>query len=377
MKNKMSTLLKTGMTIFAALAFMTGTGAQTPKLRSVKYMTYEAAVNSSGKVVPGKIDRTSNRDGYYELYDNKGNTLMYSALLFSDDVYKDNVYIYDASYKLIRQDNYQNDGKELRDYWLYFYNDRGDVVEKKNFSCYDGNAKPYGTFLLEEVDNYKYDAAHHDIYSEDVNYFYDSHTHNMTNRSKYKETHRYDDAGRVLEEKRWNCSTYYNAGYTPEDEPYALIDRTLYVYDGRGNKIKEYRYSGARETYDDNGELSHLIDRKYDSRNRILEERTYFASDMTKCYRKVYTYDDAKNEKIQTSYDVEGAKTETVLHRTNAKKLDIYQQKIDYKKNERHEWTFEYTYDKYGKWVKVIIRHSGNGEKFEPQQVIVREISYY
>lgn len=119
MKNKMSTLLKTVMTVFAALAFMTDTGAQTPKIRSIKYMTYEAAVNSSGKVVPGKIDRTSNRDGYYELYDNKGNTLMYSALLFSDDVYKDNVYIYDASSKLIRQDNYQSDGKELRDYWLY------------------------------------------------------------------------------------------------------------------------------------------------------------------------------------------------------------------------------------------------------------------
>lgn len=374
--------------VLIALILCVDLQAQAPPIKSIKFLRYQAKQLPTGEVVPGSIWRGSNKDGWYELRDKRGNVLEGCSLITSDSVYKDRVYIYDNSGKLIREEMYQRDGHELRDYWIYKYDYKGREILRENYSCYNGNAKPLPDFLLYEKCEKSYMFTGDEVISETwTTNFYDegqSTPRTSTSRKYDYEYKTIGDKKYMISKKvyKWEKGNGQWNGQGFNVGEWEMDDKIVYAYDDKGNEIRKTDYSfysGQESVY-----CTYIY--IYDDDNRIVESITSYPREgfsMSE-YVKKFQYDDKGRLSYKEEFKPDSAESfsgrvleSTLKNRYNENGDIIFQEQYDCIKKEKATFSMEYTYDKYGNNIKKVVWLSMNDEPLAPYYMIIKEINYY
>ncbi|MDC0339067.1 hypothetical protein OAN33_05975 [Flavobacteriales bacterium] len=195
--------------------------------------------------------------------------------------------------------------------------------------------------------------------------------------SKY--TYKYDDNGNQIEENYYNSDgvlsskdTYkYDVnGNHNEGESYnsdgGLISKYLYKHDEDGNIIEEI-------DFDSNGILEYKTIFKYDDKGNPIEENNY-KSDGSLVSKNTYKYDDKGNQIEENVFNSDGSLyyKSTSKYHSNGDKIEMDTESYRDEITERYTFTYEYTYDSEGNWIKQIGLVDG-----KPEILIERDIEYY
>lgn len=174
-----------------------------------------------------------------------------------------------------------------------------------------------------------------------------------------KDIYNYDTDGRIISEY-----SYYSSG--------DLMSYTNYEYDSNGNCI-------SKKHFDDDNSLIWTITNIYDTDNRIIKHIHNDEPHNIGVFEKKAYEDDYE---LTYVYDDNGKEIKHIIHnfKTISQKENTYEVEIPNNIIETNEYglvsrinnqTFEYTYDKYGNWITLII-----SEDSVPKSLIEREITY-
>lgn len=162
-----------------------------------------------------------------------------------------------------------------------------------------------------------------------------------------------------------------------------LATRTMYLY--QNNKLKEYNsydsqgspFKIGKYEYNNDGEMERLVDNtsdgrynwtkkyKYDDQGNISEVEHYKNEEIIES-KEVYAYDSSKKVVASDFY-----KNEKLIT-TNNLKYDEDDNIIELNYGEASIFTYKYSYDFKGNWIKKIVF-----ENNEPSGIIFREIEYF
>ncbi len=158
------------------------------------------------------------------------------------------------------------------------------------------------------------------------------------------------------------AETNYTLAMEREKLRDAVLNKTSWQYDKRGNTTKEIYVEGDSATvrvtsfsYDNNGNLS----------ERIKSENGF-------ALRTTYQYDGSGNKTEEVEYDVKGIYFSKVTSRYDEKGNDIEDTYFDKDGNQQTHSVFVITYDKQGNWIRK--EQTVNNK---PVLIIDREIEYY
>lgn len=410
-------ILKCTFVLIALLSF-NSVQAETPPIKSIKYMKYRAKQLPTGEVVPDDFTRrTSSDDGWYELRDRNGNILEYCSLLFSDSIYKEYVYFYKMAdfwskqngkyikrdtLLLTRRNYYIRDGLELRDYLILEHDDYGREISRKNYSSYEGNGKPLPDFQLDESREKQYDYGDTEPHTEirtDLYYNEGQVSPKSTSKKKTGYTYKYIAGKRKLilkEEFIWNAvELRYDGEYWRRNPDFKgeweLESKTIYAYDDNGNEFRRtnFSYTKASDGYS-KMVLSENVDNTltfyYDAQNRLIEENNSCSRDGFEKHEYVtkYGYDNAGRMVLKEKFNPDSVVLQSahtlskiIKNKYDDKNNIIYQEQFDYGKNEKTIFLIEYTYNEYGHWIKKITWYGENDQSLKPYFIVIKELTYY
>jgi hypothetical protein len=195
-------------------------------------------------------------DGSYDLheyiYDNEGK-LMKKICKDDENIVEQVDYFHYSEDKLIKHESY-NDNNELVKKLTYNYDDKGNVSESSIFD-------------EETNDDFRI-----------VNEFND--------KSERTGFLKYDSEGNLLEKSNFRYDNHGNIINIIDESP-LVLNKTFMKYDSQGNMIMQ-------EEYNENEQLNHRIERKFDPEGNILETRVfidYHGEGMNKNYLLKYEYE--------------------------------------------------------------------------------------
>ena len=272
----------------------------------------------------------------------------------SDTSSVEEVKITDQALALIEEEKFYNAYKLL-------YDNRSDAEAQKMLDDFtvvytEGKARSYYTYNHTQIEEFN---EHGDVTRQFLGTVYVGYDYVLDCSFEYT----YDDDGKKL-----TC----NRTEAGKDIPDVM---TRYIYDERGNLIKEEKeYIPASETETD--DFISYVEYKYDENDRLIYEESASSPDGIDYYYR-YTYDENGRKKTETFYNTENNKydkeffyndngivikeVETRKSHTKTTEYTVNEhgditketQIIDYEgKKTSIEYTYEYTYDENGKMTK-------------------------
>ena len=269
----------------------------------------------------------------------------------SDTSSVEEVKITDQALALIEEEKFYNAYKLL-------YDNRSDAEAQKMLDDFtvvytEGKARSYYTYNHTQIEEFN---EHGDVTRQFLGTVYVGYDYVLDCSFEYT----YDDDGKKL-----TC----NRTEAGKDIPDVM---TRYIYDERGNLIKEEKeYIPASETETD--DFISYVEYKYDENDRLIYEESVSSPDGIDYYYR-YTYDENGRKKTETFYNTENNKydkeffyndngivikeVETRKSHTKTTEYTVNEhgditketQIIDYEgKKTSTEYTYEYTYDENGK----------------------------
>jgi len=162
-----------------------------------------------------------------------------------------------------------------------------------------------------------------------------------------------------------------------------LANRTMYLY--QDNKLVEYNnydpegvpFGIGKYEYDQDGNLKRLIDNtndgrtnwtktfRFDDHGNVIEMEKFKTEDAIE-RKEIYNYD-GNNNIIESDF----YKKDKLIAKNNHK-YDADGNIIELNYSDSNVYTFKYSYDYKGNWVKKIVFIDGN-----PSGILLREIEYF
>lgn len=272
----------------------------------------------------------------------------------SDTSSVEEVKITDQALALIEEEKFYDAYKLL-------YDNRSDAEAQKMLDDFtvvytEGKARSYYSYNHTQIEEFN---EHGDVTRQFLGTVYVGYDYMLDCSFEYT----YDDDGKKL-----TC----NRTEAGKDIPDVM---TRYIYDERGNLIKEEKeYIPASETETD--DFISYVEYKYDENDRLIYEESVSSPDGIDYYYR-YTYDENGRKKTETFYNTENNKydkeffyndngivikeVETRKSHTKTTEYTVNEhgditketQITDYEGNKiSTEYTYEYTYDENGKITK-------------------------
>lgn len=166
--------------------------------------------------------------------------------------------------------------------------------------------------------------------------------------------------------------------------------KSLFFYDKKGNKVEEKAYKpdgklwyNKYSVFDNNGKIiaeklfkgDSLVNKwvyKYDTKGNKIDEERYLSDEQHLSIRVTYQYDEKGNKIEETMYNREGGLIVKWISKYNIHGMQIEEKYLNAAGVIEATESYQYVFDKPGNWIQQIVYEDG-----QPKYIVERVIEYY